>query len=50
MLKELGDIHWYTSRFIQEMGSTWEEVESINTEKLMKRKSSGKIMGHGDNR
>jgi hypothetical protein len=50
MIKELGDIHWYTSRFIQEMGSTWEEVESINTEKLLKRKSSGKIMGHGDNR
>ena len=26
MLKELGDIHWYTSRFIQEIDSTWEEV------------------------
>ena len=50
MLKELGDIHWYTSRFIQEIGSTWGEVETINTEKLMKRKIDGKIMGHGDNR
>ena len=50
MLKELGDIHWYTSRFIQEIGSTWGEVEAINTEKLMKRKIDGKIMGHGDNR
>ena len=50
MLKELGDIHWYTSRFIQEIGSTWGEVETINTEKLMKRKTDGKIMGHGDNR
>ncbi len=50
LLKEIGDRHWYTTRLLQEIESTWDEVEWINRKKLTKRKTDGKIMGHGDNR
>ncbi len=50
LIKELGDRHWYTTRFLQEIGCSWSEVENVNMQKLRKRKSEGKILGHGDNR
>ena len=50
VIKEIGDRHWYTLRFLQEIGVTWDEVIVTNRGKLKKRKESGKIMGHGDNR
>ena len=50
VIKEIGDRHWYTTRFLQEIGSSWKEVERINLQKLTKRKEQGKIMGHGDAR
>ena len=50
ILKELGDRHWYTTRFLQEIDSDWNEIEQINQGKLIKREKGGKIMGHGDDR
>lgn len=50
IIKEIGDRHWYTTRFLQEIGSSMKEVERINLSKLTKRKEQGKIMGHGDER
>ncbi len=50
LLKEIGDRHWYTTRLLQEIDSSWGDVEVLNMKKLSKRKSEGKIMGHGDNR
>ena len=50
IIKELGDRHWYTTRFLQEIGSTWKEVEDTNKQKLTKREETGTILGHGDTR
>jgi hypothetical protein len=50
VLKELGDRHWYTTRFLQEIKSSWLEAETINRDKLTKREETGTILGHGDNR
>ena len=50
LIKEIGDRHWYTTRLLQELGSSWKEVEKVNLTKLEKRKAKGVIMGHGDKR
>lgn len=50
IIKEIGDRHWYTTRFLQKINSSWKEVEIINVDKLKKRLKEGKIVGKGDNR
>lgn len=50
LIKEIGDMHWYTTRLLQELGHTWEYVEATNERKLTTRKEQDKIMGKGDNR
>lgn len=50
ILKEIGDRHWYTTRFLQKIDSSWKEVEVLNVDKLKKRLKAGKIVGKGDNR
>jgi hypothetical protein len=50
LLKEIGDRHWYTTRFLQKIESNWSEVEKINVDKLEKRLKDNKIIGKGDNR
>jgi len=50
VIKEIGDRHWYTLRFLQEIGIDWEHVIVTNFYKLKKRKEIGKIMGKGDTR
>jgi len=50
ILKEIGDRHWYTTRFLQKIGADWLMVESVNVAKLKKRLKEGKIIGKGDNR
>lgn len=50
LVKEVGDTHWYGTRFLQELGLDWETIEKINLEKLTKRKNTGTLMGHGDER
>ena len=37
ILKEIGDRHWYTTRFLQKIDSSWKEVEVLNVDKLKKR-------------
>jgi hypothetical protein len=50
LLKEIGDRHWYETRFLQELGRDWQLVESMNMEKLKKRRDTGTIIGKGDTR
>lgn len=50
VMKELGDHHWYETRFIQELGMTWNDVEERNINKLTQRVNTDTIMGKGDNR
>lgn len=48
--KEIGDRHWYTTRFLQKLNLDWNTVEEINVSKLSERKKNKKIKGKGDNR
>jgi len=48
--KELGDHHWYETRFIQELGYDWKHIEDVNMSKLDKRVETGTLMGKGDDR
>lgn len=48
--KELGDVFWYLSRFMHEMGIDHRAVLGTNVEKLQARKQQGNIFGDGDNR
>ena len=50
VLKEIGDHHWYETRFIQELGLNWDRVEDRNMNKLTERVNTDTIMGKGDNR
>lgn len=50
IFKELGDHHWYETRFIQELGYSWKDVEELNMNKLDKRIETKTLMGKGDNR
>lgn len=50
LIKELGDVHWYTTRLIQILETNWDHVRMINSNKLKKRKETNTIMGQGDNR
>lgn len=50
LLKEIGDRHWYSTRLLQKIKSSWGVVEKLNQEKLEKRQKTNKLMGHGDNR
>lgn len=49
-LKECGDILWFLSQTVFELGSTLEEVAKNNIKKLSERMKKGTIMGNGDNR
>lgn len=48
--KELGDVLWYWSRMVTEIGSSADEVAEANLAKLRDRKERGVIQGSGDNR
>lgn len=50
MIKELGDVLWYLTRFAQSLNVTIEDVAKLNMEKLESRKSRGMLGGEGDNR
>lgn len=50
MLKELGDIEYYTHRIAKHLGYTMEEVLEINMAKLRDRKARGVLGGSGDDR
>lgn len=51
LVKELGDEHWYKTRFIQSgLNMDWSGIEGANMEKLKKRVEQGNLIGHGSNR
>lgn len=50
LLKEIGDHHWYQTRFLQVIGISWNQVEMLNMVKLKKRVSQNQIIGKGSNR
>lgn len=50
VLKELGDLLWYTTALAEELDSTLTEVAMMNITKLQKRLREGTIQGTGDER
>ncbi len=50
IISEIGDRHWYTTRFLSKTGVNWNEIMDYNKSKLVKRKENGTIMGHGEER
>ncbi len=50
LIKELGDVLWYTAVLADRLGANFSEVAEGNINKLFKRKATGKLGGSGDNR
>ena len=50
IVKELGDVLWYTATIARYLGVPFSEVAEKNLEKLEKRRERGKLHGEGDNR
>lgn len=50
MAKELGDVLWYLTATAHELGYSLVNIAKWNNEKLLSRKSRGKIGGSGDDR
>ncbi len=48
LLDEIGDREWYTHRFLNMLGYTFNDVLERNAEKVKGRKKHGTIMGEGD--
>lgn len=47
LLKEIGDEHWYLTRFIQCIGLNWNNIEQLNMIKLKERQKRNLIIGKG---
>ena len=47
---ELGDVLWYVTMLSKEIGSSLQEIASLNNKKLLSRQERGKISGEGDGR
>lgn len=50
ILDEAGDGFWYLARLLDELGSDFYELATINRAKLESRKERGKLQGSGDYR
>jgi NTP pyrophosphatase (non-canonical NTP hydrolase) len=50
LIKELGDVLWYTAVLTDELDVSLEHVAQTNLNKLASRKERGVIGGSGDNR
>ena len=50
IIKELGDVLWYTAVLAHYLGSDFETVAQVNLKKLADRNSRGVIKSKGDNR
>jgi len=48
--KELGDVLWYLSQSLTELGLNLSEVAKGNIDKLMARMENNTLQGSGDNR
>ena len=47
---EIGDILWYMARFCDELGIPFDDIPTLNIDKLFSRKDRGKLQGDGDDR
>lgn len=50
ILLECGDVLWYLSTIVYRLGSSLEEVATMNVEKLRGRAMRGTLEGNGDER
>jgi NTP pyrophosphatase (non-canonical NTP hydrolase) len=50
MKLELGDVLWYIAAVGYELGMTLEDIARANVQKLLKRRSEGKLQGSGSDR
>ena len=50
LILEIGDHHYYETKFLQKLGLTWDGIEFANISKLEKRIKNDTIVGKGDNR
>lgn len=50
IIKELGDVLWYLSQIASELSINFDDVASLNIEKLKSRLERDKVKGSGDNR
>jgi len=50
VISEIGDRHWYTTRFLNKIKVGWNDVMDYNKVKIVKREKDGTIMGHGEDR
>ena len=50
IVKELGDVLWYTAAIATYLGVSFDDVAQNNLRKLEKRAKSGKLHGEGDDR
>lgn len=50
LIKELGDVLWYTAILARYLGEDFEKVAMANLEKLSSRNARGALHGNGDNR
>lgn len=50
LVKELGDVIWYVTASLHEVGSSLEECMQMNYDKLSNRRATGTLSGSGDDR
>lgn len=50
LIKEVGDVLWYATALLSEIGATLQDAIDKNVEKLSSRKERGVLEGNGDNR
>jgi NTP pyrophosphatase (non-canonical NTP hydrolase) len=50
LTKEMGDVLWYLAALADSLGISFQEVASLNIEKVLSRQKRGVTKGKGDNR
>lgn len=50
MAKEIGDVLWFATRAVDELGFSVEQILHDNLQKLKSRQARGMLQGSGDNR
>jgi NTP pyrophosphatase (non-canonical NTP hydrolase) len=50
LAKEIGDALWALANLAEDLGYDFDEIATMNLEKLKSRQNRGKLSGSGDNR